>query len=76
MFNTIKNIIEEQLGITDSERITMETNLEEDLGADSLDAVEIIMAVEDEYDVEIPDNIAEEMKTVSEIITYLEGAKS
>jgi acyl carrier protein len=38
--------------------------------------VEIIMAVEDEYDVEIPDNIAEEMKTVSEIITYLEGAKS
>lgn len=76
MFNTIKNIIEEQLGITDLERITMETNLEEDLGADSLDAVEIIMAVEDEYDVEIPDNIAEEMKTVSEIITYLEGAKS
>ncbi len=76
MFNTIKNIIEEQLGITDSERITLETNLEEDLGADSLDAVEIIMAVEDEYDVEIPDNIAEEMKTVSEIITYLEGVKS
>lgn len=76
MFNTIKNIIEEQLGITDLERITMETNLEDDLGADSLDAVEIIMAVEDEYNVEIPDNIAEEMKTVSEIVTYLESVKS
>jgi acyl carrier protein len=75
MFNTIKGIIEEQLGITDEERITLETNLEEDLGADSLDAVEIIMAVEDEFDVEIPDTVAEELKTVSEIVTYLESVK-
>ncbi|MBN2898361.1 MAG: acyl carrier protein [Clostridia bacterium] len=75
MFNSIKQIIEEQLGITDSERITLDTNLEEDLGADSLDAVEIIMAIEDEFDVEIPEHIAEELKTVSEIIAYLESAK-
>jgi len=75
MFNTIQSIISEQLGITDLERITLETNLEEDLGADSLDAVEIIMAVEDEFDVEIPDNIAEELKVISEIVTYLESVK-
>lgn len=75
MFKLIKNIIEEQLGIADLEKITMETNLEEDLGADSLDAVEIIMAIEDEFDLEIPDDVAEELKTVSEIITYLESAK-
>jgi acyl carrier protein len=75
MFNIIKSIIEEQLGITDSEKITMETDLEEDLGADSLDAVEIIMAIEDEFDLEIPDQVAEELKTVTEIITYLESAK-
>lgn len=75
MFNTIKNIIEEQLGINDEDRITMETNLEEDLGADSLDAVEIIMAIEDEFDLEIPDKIAEELKTISEIVTYLESVK-
>ena len=75
MFNIIKSIIEEQLGITDSEKITMETDLEEDLGADSLDAVEIIMAIEDEFDLEIPDHVAEELKTVTEIITYLESTK-
>lgn len=73
MFNTIKCIIEEQLGITDLEKITEDTNLEDDLGADSLDAVEIIMAVEDEYELEIPDNIAEELKTVSDILAYLES---
>ena len=75
MFNTIQSIISEQLGIADLDRITMETNLEEDLGADSLDAVEIIMAVEDEFEVEIPDNIAEELKVISEIVTYLESVK-
>ena len=75
MFNTIKEIIEEQLSITDLDKITVNTKLEEDLGADSLDAVEIIMAVEDKFELEIPDNIAEEMKTVSEIIAYLESVK-
>ncbi len=75
MFITIKSLIEEQLGIKDLEKITIDTNLEEDLGADSLDAVEIIMAVEDKFELEIPDNVAEEMKTVSEIIAYLESVK-
>jgi len=75
MFNQIKSIIEEQLGIKDEKQITLETNLEQDLGADSLDAVEIIMAVEDAFDIEIPDNIAEELKNVSEIVAYLESVK-
>jgi acyl carrier protein len=75
MFETIKSIIEDQLAITDLEKITMNTNLREDLEADSLDAVEIIMAVEDELDIEIPDEIAERFQTVGQIVDYLEGLK-
>jgi acyl carrier protein len=73
MYETIKLIIEEQLGITDKDRITLTTNLQEDLNADSLDAVEIIMSIEDEFNVEIPDDIAEELKTVEDIINFLEN---
>lgn len=75
MFEMIKGIIEEQLAITDPERITLTTNLREDLDADSLDAVEIIMAVEDELDIEIPDDIAERFQTVGQIVEYLESMK-
>ncbi len=73
MFDTIKSIIEDQLSITDPSRITMNTNIENDLEADSLDAVEIIMAIEDEYNIEIPDEVAEKLRTVAEIIDYLES---
>jgi len=55
--------------------ITAEASLTKDLGADSLDAVELILAIEEEYGVEIPDEIAENMKTVGDIMSYLEGAK-
>lgn len=75
MFEMIKGIIEEQLAIADPERITLTTNLREDLDADSLDAVEIIMAVEDELDIEIPDDIAERFQTVGQIVEYLESMK-
>ncbi len=74
MFETIKRIIEEQLGITDLELITLNTNIHDDLDADSLDAVEIIMTIEDEFDVEIPDDTAEKLKTISQIVDYLEKA--
>lgn len=74
MFETIKRIIEEQLGITDLELITLNTNIHDDLDADSLDAVEIIMTIEDEFDVEIPDDTAEQLKTISQIVDYLEKA--
>lgn len=70
VFDTIKNIIAEQLGTEDE--ITLSTNLMKDLEADSLDAVEIIMAIEDEYDIEIPDEEAEKMQTVSDIVRYVE----
>ena len=75
MFETIKKIIEEQLGITDPEAITLNTNIHEDLDADSLDAVEIIMTIEDEFDVEIPDDIAEKLQTIGQIVDYLERIK-
>lgn len=75
MFEQIKRIIEEQLGITDPELITLNTNIHEDLDADSLDAVEIIMTIEDEFDVEIPDDIAEKLQTISQIVDYLEKIK-
>lgn len=72
MFERVKGIIEEQLGISDSDRVTMETSIHDDLEADSLDAVEIIMSLEDEFDVEIPDEVAERFGTVADIMHYLE----
>jgi len=75
MFEMIKSIIEDQLAISDPDRITLNTNLRDDLDADSLDAVEIIMAVEDELDIEIPDDIAERFQTVGQIVEYLENIR-
>lgn len=75
MFETIKRIIEEQLGITDPDLITLNTNMHDDLDADSLDAVEIIMTIEDEFDVEIPDDMAEKLQTIGQIVDYLEKVK-
>lgn len=72
MFERVKGIIEEQLGIADSDRVSMETSIHDDLEADSLDAVEIIMSLEDEFDVEIPDEVAERFATVADIMHYLE----
>ena len=55
--------------------ISMETNLMKDLEADSLDAVEIIMAIEDEFDIEIPDEDAEKFQTVEDLVKYVEENK-
>jgi acyl carrier protein len=71
MFETIKNLIVEQLSIKDAQSITLETSIHDDLGADSLDAVEIIMGIEDEYNIEIPDEVAEKFLTVGDIVSYL-----
>lgn len=67
----IKGIIAEQLNI-DEDIIQIETHLMKDLEADSLDAVEIIMAIEDEFDIEIPDEDAEQFQTVSDLVNYVE----
>ncbi|WP_178412576.1 acyl carrier protein [Peptostreptococcaceae bacterium] len=72
MFERIKEIIAEQLGLDDLEDITMDSSLIDDLEADSLDAVEIIMALEDEYDIEIPDEEAENFKSIGDICRYIE----
>ncbi len=74
MFNQVVEIIKDQLGIEDRE-ITPETSLMKDLEADSLDAVEIIMALEDEFSVEIPDTEAEKFQTIGDIVKYIEANK-
>ena len=70
----IREIIIEQLQVDESE-VTMDTNLMKDLSADSLDAVEIIMAIEDEYGIEIPDEEAEKFQTVRDLVKYVEESK-
>lgn len=74
VFDKIKEIIMEQLQVDESE-ITMDTNLMKDLSADSLDAVEIIMAIEDEYGIEIPDEEAESIQTVQDLVRFVEDNK-
>lgn len=68
----VKNIISEQLGI-DAEEITMESSFMDDLGADSLDIVELIMALETEFDLEIPDEDAEKISTVGDVVEYIKA---
>lgn len=74
MFDKVVEIIKDQLGVEDKE-ITRETSLMKDLEADSLDAVEIIMALEDEFEIEIPDEDAENFKSIGDIVTYIEAQK-
>ncbi len=72
VFEKVKELIAEELGI-EEDTITKESILSDDLGADSLDAIELIMAVEEAFDIEIADSDAQNMQTVMDIITYLEG---
>lgn len=72
IFDKIKGMIVEQLGVSEDD-ITMDTNLMKDLEADSLDAVEIIMAIEEEYEIEIPDEEAEKFQTVADLVNYVEN---
>lgn len=71
VFDKIREIILEQLGREDEE-INMDTHLTKDLEADSLDAVEIIMAIEDEFEIEIPDEVAEKFQMVGDLVRYVE----
>ena len=70
----VKSIIAEQLGIGEDE-IKPESNFIDDLGADSLDIVELVMAMEEEFEVEIPDDEAENIKTVGDAINYINSHK-
>lgn len=66
----VKDIIVEQLGV-DPEKVKSEASFIDDLGADSLDIVELVMAMEEEFDLEIPDEDAEKLKTVNDVQSYL-----
>ncbi len=70
-FDKIRAIIMEQLNVGES-MVTMDTNMMKDLEADSLDAVEIIMAIEEEFDIEIPDEEAEKFQLVGDLVRYVE----
>ena len=70
VFEKVKGIIVEQLGVADT-AVTMEASFIDDLGADSLDIVELIMALEEEFDTEIPDADAEKIVTVSDVVDYI-----
>ena len=70
IFEKVKKVIMEQVGVSDS-AITLEASFIDDLGADSLDIVELIMALEEEFDIEIPDNDAEKVATVGDVVDYI-----
>lgn len=71
VFEDLKEIIVEVLDVPEEE-ITIESNFIEDLEADSLDVVEMLMLLEDKYDIEIPDELAEKMTKVQDVVEYLE----
>lgn len=72
IFDKIKEILADQLDI-EEDAITPDSLLVEDLGADSLDAIDIVMSVEDEFGIEVPDEIIEKMESVKDITTFVEN---
>jgi acyl carrier protein len=71
----VKSIIVEQLGVNE-EQVVTDAKFIEDLGADSLDTVELVMAFEEEFSIEVPDEEAEKLQTVGDVVKYIEGRKS
>ena len=72
VFDKIKDIIVEQLDV-EEDAVTMEASITEDLGADSLDVVDLVMSIEESFVVEIPDEEVENIKTVGDIVNYIEN---
>ena len=72
VFDRVKGIVVEQLGVA-AEEVKPEASFVEDLGADSLDVVELVMALEEEFGIEIPDEQAEKIATVGEAVKYIEA---
>ena len=73
-FDKVKAIVVEQLGVDESE-VAIDSTFIDDLGADSLDIVDLIMAFEEEFNIEIPDDVAEKIKTVKDTVDYIDSTK-
>ncbi len=71
VFDKVKEIIVDQLDV-DADAVTNGANIQDDLGADSLDVVDLVMSLEEEFDIEIPDEAVEGIKTVGDIVKYIE----
>lgn len=72
VFEKVKEILADQLD-SNADEMTMETRIVDDLGADSLDVVEMLMSVEDEFEIEIPDNVIEDLKTIGDVVEYIQA---
>ncbi len=73
-FDKVREIVVEQLGV-EADEVALESTFIDDLGADSLDIVELIMAFEEEFKIEIPDEAAEKIKSVQDVVTYIDQNK-
>lgn len=74
VFEKVRDIIVDQLDV-DEDKVKMEASITDDLGADSLDVVDLVMSLEEEFDVEIPDEQVEKVKTVGDIVALIEETK-
>ena len=75
MFEKIRDLIVEEVGV-DADQVTMEASFKDDLNIDSLDLFEMVMALEEEFDVEIPSEDLEKMNTVGDIVTYIQNKQA
>ncbi|MCI9112335.1 MAG: acyl carrier protein [Eubacterium sp.] len=73
IFEKVKEILAEQLDIENEASITMDSLLIEDLGADSLDSIDIVMSIEDEFKIEVPDEVIENINSVADIVNFIEN---
>ena len=74
IFEEVRDVVVQQLNVA-SDAVKLESKIIEDLGADSLDVVELVMALEEKFEVEIPDSEAEKLKTIQDVVTFVEGLK-
>ena len=74
IFDEVRDVVVEQLSVA-PDAVKLESKIIDDLGADSLDVVELVMALEEKFEVEIPDSEAEKLKTIQDVVTFVEGLK-